>query len=238
MTVRLGEVQVKVTLDFAEEKKKIEELKKSVQREEKTRKETVQKIVKEERQSSGTASKTVLESFIQRKVARMTAANEAAGMLVGAAGRAQGLLPEGAGAALKTVGVAAAVYAGTSAAAKAAPTVLELLKQFLPEAMKDSPAMGAVMGELEKLRAAFTYMESTVLAMASAVGQTSEIASASLRLGGQVPSLSHYYEQSRSVESQERQLREKFKREQNDQVAAGLGASLNKALMQSFNGGK
>lgn len=231
MSVRIGEAQIKVTLDLSEAKRQQEASRRSNEKIERQKKDVVKKIVREERDAGKTEAsrRSILDEYLARKagsVAKRGAAGVAPALV--AAGAARGLGPAGVAVA-RAAGVAAVTYGAVRVGAEAAISGLEALKASIPEMVQQLPIIGEFAKDIRLFAQQLDALEANVQAALSAMGSTKDYALATTRLSGFTPGISAIggqYKVDQEASRYETQLQKNFKRWKRDDVAAGVGAAL------------
>lgn len=249
MATVLGDARVSVSLDVAQAKRQIEELRKAIRDQRTQKAEPAQRIVKKlEREgrdvSGGKAErneKSISQSLLAAAGRRLqqVAARGATGLapataLAGQAASAVG--PRGAAVA-KGIGTAALIYGAVRVGTEARVFLDQVLASALPDALTKNPVFSGLVEFRRELAKRMDALEASVKASIVAAGTSGEYAIASARIAGASPgfaALGAQYKDDFTVEKEKAKLDSAFSRFRRDDLARSIGRTIGDAAKGTF----
>ena len=248
MTIEIGKTKITVTLDTAQAKADLEKIKGELRSQEKTAKTVVQKIGRQSTSPSGTVSGTggtnKAQSSIAQRLAelaqsRLAGSNKAAGAVTGVVGGqvVRAFTGSGgfAGAAIKGVGTAAALYGIASEGVKIGTLLDQFVNAALPDFMKDNPIFKGLEVFKQEVKNKFIELESKVMSSISAVQSAGEVAFGGALVTGLPGDYGFYYNLERKSGEAQRNLEQKFNEFRKYKIAGAMGKALGDGVRRSFN---
>jgi hypothetical protein len=244
----LGDAKITVSLNVAEAKRQIEEMRRLV-REQRTRRapveRAVEKIRREGRDVSGGKGeeKSVAQSLMAAAARRAErfARQGASGVspAVAAAGSAGGMLGKAGAGAARAVGAAALVYGAIRFGTEAQVFVDQAIEGALAESgiLEKIPFLKEMMEFRRGVAQRLDTVEASVKAAITAAGSTGEYATASARIAGAAPgvaAIASQYGDDFAVERKKAELDAAFRRFRRDDLGKAIGATIGEQVKASL----